>query len=306
MLIAGAECLVRGASSISRRLGISPLVIGLTVVAFGTSAPELVVNVLAATQGTTDIALGNIIGSNIANILLILGVSALLTNLKVQHSTTWKEIPFAFLAMVMVFVMARDIWLDGSGVNSITRTDGFGLLGFFGIFLYYTYALTKQTSEKEEDTIQQYSTTIAVVLTLFGLLGLFVGGRLLVDQAVFIARLFGISEALIGLTVVSIGTSLPELATSIIAAMKKQNDIAVGNVVGSNIFNVFFILGTSSVLAPLPVTAIVQQDILFAVFVTSLLFITMFVGKRHQLQRWQGGIFVTLYLAYTLFLIQRG
>lgn len=307
VLIGGAEIMVRGASSLSKKAGIPPIVIGLTVVAFGTSAPELVVNIFSAMRGTSDIAIGNVIGSNIANILLILGVCALIANLKVQRSTTWKEIPFAVLAVLMVLIMGNDRFLDGVGFDSITRTDGLALIGFFGIFLYYTVQLARKgNGDEAQDEVKTYSYPISTLLTIGGLGALLVGGQLLLDNAITLARLAGLSEMLIGLTIVAIGTSLPELATSLIAVRKGQNDLAVGNVVGSNIFNIFWILGFTSLLSPLPVSATASFDIFVALIATVLLFLAMFIGKKHEIQRWQGAIFILAYIAYTVFLIQRG
>lgn len=308
ILVGGAEFLVRGASSISKKAGIPPIVIGLTIVAFGTSAPELIVNIFSAVQGTTDLALGNIVGSNIANILLILGASALIVNLKVQKATTWKEIPFAMLAVLMVYIMANDIFLDHGNTNVLSRTDGLVLLGFFAIFMYYTIELFRKgnTENSDEGEIKLYSMPLSFFMTLVGLVGLFLGGKLLVNQAITLAHMAGLSEMLIGLTIVAIGTSLPELATSIIAARKGQADIAIGNVVGSNIFNVFWILGITSTIFPIPINHGANLDILTSLFITALLFFAMFVGKKHQLERWQGALFLLGYVGYMIYLVHRG
>lgn len=308
ILVLGAEIMIRGASSISKKAGIPPIVIGLTIVAFGTSTPELAVNIFAALQGTTDLALGNVIGSNIANILLILGVSSLVMSLKVQRSTTWKEVPFAALSVLMLFVMVSDVLFDKASKNVISMTDGLVLLGFFSIFLYYTAQLflngNNGTEEKTE--IKVYSYTISFLLTIGGLLLLLGGGKILVLQAVVLAHLAGMSEMLIGLTVVAIGTSLPELATSVIAVRRGQSDIAIGNVVGSNIFNTLWILGVTAIVKPIPVVSSGYIDILVCLGVTIFLFFILFVGKKHVLERWQGALFVLGYLAYIGYLIWRG
>lgn len=304
-LIYGANLLVNGASSIAKKFGIRPIVIGLTIVAFGTSAPELVVNILAAWRGATDIAIGNIIGSNIVNILLILGVAALISPLKVQRNTTWKEIPLAFLAAVIAAVMVNDKRLDGLGFSALTRTDGLTLIAFFIIFLYYTYGISKAEGEPGEE-IKTYPVWKSSAMVLGGLALLMAGGKLIVDSSVSIARGFGVSEALIGLTIVAVGTSLPELATSVVAAYKKQVDIAVGNVVGSNIFNIFWILGVSSIIRPLPFMQGLGFDLGVNVLATFLLFLFMFVGRKNTLHRWEGGAFVVIYIVYIVFLIQRG
>lgn len=304
ILILGAEALVKGASSLARKWGVAPIVVGLTVVAFGTSAPELIVNLLAASKGSADIAIGNIVGSNIANILLILGVAALVYPLTVKKNTVWKEIPFALLAMTLIFIMGNDALFDGVNYNAITRTDGLALIAIFIIFFYYVFGIAKAEGSAEE--IKTYPYGLSVLLVLAGLACLFFGGKILVDNAIILARLAGLSEALIGLTVVAVGTSLPELATSVVAAIHKQNDIAVGNIVGSNIFNVFWILGLTGTMLQMPFTVATNVDVLVGVAATVLLFAVMFVGNRHKLDRWQGGVFVVLYFIYIIYLINRG
>jgi cation:H+ antiporter len=309
-LIKGADLLVDGASSLAGRLGVSALVIGLTIVAFGTSAPELVVNLLASWQGNTDIAIGNVLGSNIVNILLILGISAIFYPLAVHRGTVWKEIPFALLAVIVLAFLARDTLIDGSTTSSIERGDGLILLSFFVIFLYYIFGITKKngvsTDEAEVKEEPQFTTGRSLFMILGGVLGLVVGGKWIVDGAVAFATSFGVSEALIGLTIVAIGTSLPEMATSVVAAYKKNVDIAVGNIIGSNIFNVFWILGISSIIRPLPFAPALTTDLVVAIGATLVLFLALFVGKRNTLERSQGIAFVFLYVAYTVFLIMRG
>ncbi len=312
ILILGAEGLVRGASSLASKLKISALIIGLTVVSFGTSAPELTVNILAAVNDSPDLAIGNIVGSNIANILLILGITALITSMKVKRSTVWKEIPFAILGVVLLLVMGNDLFFDGALISDIGRTDGIALLAFMGIFMYYVFGLARHdrtaAAEMSEDTgeIKEYPMIASIGLTLAGLTGLVIGGRLLVNGAIDIAEAAGLSEALIGLTIVAIGTSLPELATSVVAALKKQADIAIGNVVGSNIFNIFFVLGTTSVILPLPFSSAINIDIGVAILSTVLLFFFMFIGRRRQLGRPEGAIFLGLYIVYMVYLVMRG
>ncbi|MCE1155083.1 MAG: calcium/sodium antiporter, partial [Bacteroidales bacterium] len=248
LLVIGADWLVNGASALAKKYNVSDLAIGLTIVAFGTSAPELVVNVFAAAQGSHDIVLGNIIGSNNFNLLVILGIAGIITPLAVQHSTVWKEIPFSLLAVAVLFIFANDIFSDGTGV--ISRFDGIILLAFFGWFLWYVGKQLKNDPAEAEIVTKQYPGWKMALLIVGGLAALIAGGRLVVTSAVDIARVMGMSEKLIGLTIVAAGTSLPELATSVVAAIKKNNDIAVGNIVGSNIFNIFLILGVSSVINP--------------------------------------------------------
>lgn len=316
ILIAGAEGLVRGSSSIASKFRISPLIIGLTVVSFGTSAPELTVNLVSAFQGSSDLAVGNVIGSNIVNILLVLGVCAIIVPLTVKSSTVWKEIPLALLGVFLIFVMANDQLFDGVSFNALTRTDGILLLSLMVIFMYYIFGMAKRDRKgkrldegapaDEAEDIKEYGLWTSVGLTIGGLIGLVIGGRWLVNGATEIATAAGLSEALIGLTVVAIGTSLPELATSVVAALKKQADIAIGNIVGSNIFNIFFVLATTSTILPLSVSGALSIDILVALGATLLLFIFMFVRKKHQLGRVEGGLFLALYVIYTVYLVMRG
>lgn len=304
VLILGAESLVRGSASLARRLGIKPIVIGLTVVAFGTSMPELVVNMLSAARGTADIAIGNIVGSNIANILLILGLAAVVYPLTVKSNTIWKEIPFALLAMILVYAMGNDALFDGVSYNAITRTDGFSLIAMFAIFMFYIFGIAKTEGKAEE--VKIYSWFISTILTLSGLICLFLGGKFLVDNAVVLARLAGLSEVLIGLTIVAVGTSLPELATSVIAAYHHHDDIAVGNIIGSNIFNVFWVLGLTGTILQLPFSPSTNIDVLVGVFATFLLFVFMFIGRKRKLDRWQGVMFMLLYVVYIVYLVNRG
>ena len=307
LLIKGADFLVDGSSSIAKKFNISNLVIGLTVVAFGTSAPELFVNLFASFNGTTDIAIGNIVGSNIANTLLILGVASLIFPLKVRKGTVWREIPLGLFAGLLVLIMANDKLIGGQVFNSIGRIDGIILIFFFVIFLYYTIRISKEKNEDELEVKPKiYSNFLSLSFIVIGLLGLTLGGKWIIDSAVNIAKTFGLSDALIGLTIVAIGTSLPELATSVVAVFKKNADIAVGNVVGSNIFNIFWILGISSVIKPLPFSENLNFDLIVIVMSSALLFGWMFLGKRHILEKWQGAIFILLYIGYIAFIIMRG
>jgi cation:H+ antiporter len=298
-LIKGADLLVEGASAAARRYHVSDMAIGLTVVAFGTSAPELAVNLIAAVNKTTDIAIGNVVGSNIANILLILGIAGLMRPLQVTSETVWREIPMCLLATLVLSIMANDRHIDGGIINSLTRIDGLVLLCFFVIFIYYTVAGAMKVEGVSEllpkDIISPQRAAFYIAIGLSGLIG---GGQLIVNGAVAISRNLGISEAVIGLTVVALGTSLPELATSAIAARKGNADIAVGNVVGSNIFNILFILGISAVVQPLPFRSASNLDIGVTLLATILLFLMMFTGRRHALDRWEGILFVALYMGY--------
>lgn len=301
-LVKGADYLVDGAASIARRFNISSIVIGLTIVAFGTSAPELVVNVLASLRGTTEIAIGNIVGSNIANIFLILGISALVYPLRANKNTVLKEIPFSLLAAVVLGILVNDKFLGGLGSNVLTFGDALILLAFFVIFLYYTFGIAQQ-GEAGDTEVKHLTTMRSVVYIMGGLVLLVVGGKWIVDAAVYFATSLGISQSVIGLTIVAVGTSLPELATSVVAAYKKQSDIAIGNIVGSNIFNIFFILGVSGLIAPLPFLPSSNFDILMTAVASVILFLVMYIGKKHTIERWQGVALIAVYVAYVWYLL---
>ncbi|MFN7160064.1 MAG: calcium/sodium antiporter [Candidatus Gracilibacteria bacterium] len=307
-LLQGGSWLVDGASSIAKRYKISNLVIGLTVVAFGTSAPELVISLLASFNGNTDIAIGNILGSNIANILLILGIAAIIYPLTVHKNTVWKEVPLSLLAVVVLGFLANDVLIDGASASILARSEGIVLIGFFIIFLYYMFGLARssQDSEIAVEEVKQMGMGKSVLLILTGLIGLVLGGQWVVDGAVHIARLFNISDGLIALTVIAVGTSLPELATSAIAAYKKETDIAVGNVVGSNIFNVLWILGLNATIIPLPFNTNSNFDILMTVFASLLLLVFTFLGKKRVIGRLKGIVFILIYIAYVTYLVLRG
>jgi len=305
ILIKGADYLVEGASAVAKRFGLSPLFIGLTIVAFGTSAPELFVNLIASVKGSAGIAIGNIVGSNIANILLILGVAAAIYPLKVKDSTVRKEIPLSFLAVVALLVAVNDFWVDGLAFNVLTRSDGLMLIFFFIIFLYYAFGIMAGGTGGDM-SVKKHSQLISWVMIAGGLAALTVGGKLIVDNALIIAQNLHISDALVGLTLVAVGTSLPELATSAVAAYKKQADIAIGNIVGSNIFNIFWILGISSIIRPIAFSTDLNFDILVALLATVLLLAAFFIGKKHILERWQGYMFIILYALYISVLVYRG
>lgn len=303
-LIKGADFLVKGASGIARRFNVSELVIGLTVVAFGTSTPELFVNVISAVNGNSDIAVGNVIGSNIANIFLILGVSATIYPLMVTKGTVWKEIPLSLLAAIVLFIFANDRWIDGQTLSLLSRTDGLAFLCFFVIFLYYSFSIAQNIEGMAEQMPSAfYGIYKSVFFVVLGLAGLGIGGKWIVDSAVTVADRLGIQESIVGLTVVAIGTSLPELATSAVAAYRKNVEIAVGNVVGSNLFNIFFILGISATIAPLPTGMVTAIDMGALILSSLLLFMFMFTGKRHSLDKWEGVLFIVFYVSYIGYLI---
>ncbi len=303
-LIKGADFLVDGSAALAKKYNISNIAIGLTIVAFGTSTPELIVNLFASISGNTDIAIGNVVGSNIVNIFFILGTSAMIFPLVTKSNTIWKEIPMSLLAALMLFVLASDQLIDGVEYSMLTRIDGIVLLAFFIIFMYYTVGISRaETDDSPEIEIPLLSPLKSVVYILLGLTGLVLGGKWIVDGAVHMAKSLGLSESLIGLTVVAVGTSLPELAASAVAAYKKQTDIAIGNVVGSNIFNIFFILGISSLIKPLPFNQGTAIDVMVACFASIILFVLLFVGKKHTIEKWQGLFMILIYAGYIVFLI---
>ena len=321
LLIKGADFLVEGASALAKKLSISDLVIGLTVVSFGTSAPELVVNVIASFQGSADLAVGNILGSNIANILLILGIAAMLAPIGVQTNTVWKEIPLSLLAALVLAVLANDVLMNGlpeiripspedpallvpstdavlSTPDMISRGDGLILMSFFVIFLYYTYGLAQAGHEVVDGDIHDLATPKAIGYVFLGLVGLFFGGQWIVDGAVLISRNFGLSEAVIGIAVVGVGTSLPEVAASAMAAWKGRADMAVGNVVGSNIFNIFWVLGLSSMIRPIPYDPSINGDMLMTIFASVCLLMFLMLSPPFRLHRKRGAMFLVFYVTY--------
>ena len=302
-LIKGAGWLVDGATFLAKKHRIPDLAIGLTIVAFGTSAPELVVNAFASFENHPDIVFGNIIGSNNFNLFAILGIVGLIFPLTVQSSTVWKEIPYSFLAAVVLLFLANGFFFAKS--DGLSRLDGLLLFILFGLFLFYIYrqmkndvAITPATKEINLPNFKIWG------LILVGLAGLILGGKLVVDNAIIVATNLGVSEKIIGLTIVAAGTSLPELVTSLVAALKKNSDIAIGNIIGSNIFNVFLILSISSFIRPIEYNPLFNSDIYFLLGGTAFVFLAMFVGKKHKLQRWQAGILLLTFVVYTLFLIR--
>ncbi|WP_071394118.1 calcium/sodium antiporter [Bacillus tuaregi] len=306
LLIKGADYFVEGASSIARALKVSPLLIGLTIVAFGTSSPEATVSIVAALEENAGVAVGNVVGSNIFNITLVVGLTALINPLTVENETIRKEIPFTFLASAVLLVLISDAALHGFNENFITRSDGLIFLLFFSIFLYYIFEVARKSREavkEEKETRETVSWSKNGLLTIGGLAAIIFGGELVVNHATEIAYSFGMSETLVGLTIVAVGTSLPELITSITAAMKRESEIALGNIVGSNIFNIFFVLGSASVISPLAVDSKIYIDVLLLMMITVVLFIfsrTHFtIGKR------EGFILSVAYILYMVYILMR-
>ena len=308
LILLGANGLTDGAASVAKRFRIPSIVIGLTIVAFGTSAPELTVSVSSALKGSADIAIGNVVGSNIFNTLMIVGCTALFAPIAVTRNTLKREIPLCILAAIALLVCANDVFLDGSRENMLGTTDGLLLLCFFAIFLSYTFAIAQkggdeEEPEKEEEEIRQLPVWKSALYIVGGLAGLIVGGNFFVDGAGGIARGLGVSESVIGLTLVAGGTSLPELATSIVAALKKNPEMAIGNAIGSNLFNIFFVLGCSASITPLHLRGITNFDLWTLVGASILLWLFgVFFGKR-IITRVEGSILILCYVAYTAVLI---
>lgn len=303
ILIKGADFLVNGASSAAKKYGISNLAIGLTVVAFGTSMPELVVSLLSALDGNSDASFGNAIGSNNFNLLLILGIAGLIYPLVVHRNTVKWEVPMSLLAVIVLFVLVNDRQLWGGDIDILSRFDSIILLLFFGGFLFYIYRTMKQSPDTDQGAIKIYSTPVAIGMILLGLAALIGGGQLVVNNAIAIAQHYGLSEKLIGLTILAAGTSLPELATSTVAAYRKNTDIAIGNVVGSNIFNIFFILGITGVANPIPYNTAMNFDLKILGTATVVLMVFMFTLNTRKLDRWEAFLLLVAYIVYTVVLI---
>lgn len=309
LLVKGADLFVEGSSKLAKILRIPPIIIGLTIVAFGTSTPEAAVSISASINGSEGISLGNVIGSNLVNISLILGLTTVITPMIVQKKTIVKEIPLALLGSVALLVMLLDTSLTSETVNSLSRTDGIILLLFFGVFVYYIVevAIKNKNNQKiyfiEKD--DKKPSTLPSLLKLFiGLGGLVLGGWLVVKYGQEIALSLGMSETLVGLTIVAIGTSLPELVTSVTAALKKESEIALGNIIGSNIFNIMFVLGISSTINPITINSNIVIDIVLMIMVTFVVMIFATTHKR-KINRIEGSVLLTIYLAYLTFILIR-
>lgn len=307
LLTLSADWLINGASGLAKRLNISDLVIGLTIVAFGTSAPELVVNIVAATEGSSDIALTNILGSNIINTLIILGISATIFPVACQKSTFRIEIPLSALAGLAALLLGTNFFglmHLGEKQVGVSRFDGIILIIIFICFCTYTIVqgLRNRTNSNDETYIAA-PIWKAILLIILGLTGLIIGGELIVSNAVSIAQSWGIPESVIGVTIVALGTSLPELATSAMAAYKKNTDLAIGNVIGSNIFNVFFVLGISSIIRPLSGYENLQVDAAMAAGSSLLLLFFIIISKKRNINRIEGISMLVIYGIYLAWLL---
>lgn len=311
ILIKGADYLINGASSLAKRFNISDIAIGLTVIAMGTSAPELVVNIISGTvkdidSGANEMVFGNIIGSNIFNIFLILGISSIIYPLTVERNVLWKELPYSLVATFVFFVVVNDAMFFDKESNTASLNDGIILLGMFGLFLVYVFMNFRRTPEPETDNIKMYGNLKTAAMIIIGIAGLSLGGKVIVDNAVTIAKYFHVSNKLIGLTILAAGTSLPELATSSIAAFQKKPDLAIGNVIGSNIFNLLFVLGVTTIIHfPLTFTPILNADLCIIMVGTFMLFIFMLTLSKYKLDRAEGALYLIAFIAYSYYLFVR-
>lgn len=303
ILVLGATWLVEGASSIAKHLGISALTIGLTVVAFGTSAPELSVNLISAIEGSSDIALGNVLGSNIFNTFLILGLAALVKPVGVQHSTVKVEIPFFLLSVLVLWALSNGMLLDSAEINIITRSAGLVLLLLFCVFMYYNFLVGKENPASASPEIKAQRLWLSFLMVIGGLAFLIGGGKLIVLGAVNLATNFGVSQSIIGLTIVATGTSLPELATSVMAAYRNKPDIAIGNVVGSSIFNILLVLGLTAGINPIKLYSGANLDLTLNVAAGILMLVFAVSGPGRKFDRREGVMLVLIYMAYLTYQI---
>lgn len=322
LILLGANFLVDGSSAIAKRFGISDFIIGMTIVGIGTSTPEMVVSFLSSAQGNADIAVGNVMGSNIFNILMILGITALISPLALTSNNIKKDIPFALLAAFTLLFAGSDMLLDGASANIISRTDGLMLLALFGVFMAYTIyssqsanvtavsaanptAVSAASSIADAQPVKQKPIWLSAVMVIGGLGGLVYGGDLFVAAASSLAKMLGVSDAVIAVTIMAGGTSLPELASCAVAAMKKNTDLALGNVIGSNVSNIFLILGGSAVIHPLGMANIGSFDLGTLLLASILLFITAFTFKKRSLDRIEGALFILIYIGYVVLTITK-
>lgn len=304
LILLGSNYLVDGSSSIAKKFGISEFVIGLTIVGIGTSTPEMVVSFLSAIQGKANMAIGNIVGSNIFNTLMILGVTALVSPLAITKSNIKKDIPVNIVVTVLLILLGLNQTIFGVGNDMLSRFDGIILLGIFGWYLWSSFKSDSSAeSDSEEDGIAVRNNLVSVVMILGGLAGLIFGGRIFVNSATALSQMFGVSDKFIAITVMAAGTSMPELATCVVAALKGKGQLALGNVLGSNIFNILLILGGSSLIQPLSFAGITFVDMLAILVGAILIFLSAFMFRKKELDRIEGAIFILLMAAYMWYLI---
>lgn len=305
LIVGGAHFLTEGASGIAKKFRVSEFVIGLTIVGFGTSAPELVVSVMSAIKGQSDMAIGNVVGSNIFNTLVILGITAIIRSVDFTKNNLTRDLPFAMLATSVLIIMGSDTLIGSGDVNIITRSEGMILLCFFIVFMVYSFMTGRAEDTGTEDRTKLPNVWLMALMIVGGLAGLVFGGDMFLDSATSIARSLGVSESVIAITLVAGGTSLPELATSVVAMVKGKGELALGNIIGSNIFNIFLILGVSSIIQPLTLGNILPGDLWVLLGTNILLFVFAFTFRRKAMDKPEGFIALACYGAYLWWLFAR-
>ncbi|MBQ2112704.1 MAG: calcium/sodium antiporter [Bacteroidales bacterium] len=303
LILFGANWLVDGSSSIAKRFGISEFVIGLTIVGIGTSTPEMVVSFLSSFQGKADMAIGNIVGSNIFNTMMILGVTALISPLAITKSNLKKDIPLNIIVTVLLIVLGMNFTLFGKGQDQLSRIDGIILLAVFAWYIWTSFRSDAGDSEEDGESIKEYKTGISVILIVAGLAGLILGGRLFVNSATELAKMFGVSDKFIAITVMAAGTSMPELATCVVAALKGRGQLALGNVLGSNIANILLILGGAALINPLSFTGMTPVDLGAVLLCAIFILASAYCFKKKQLDRFEGVILLLMLVGYMWYLI---
>lgn len=303
LILFGANWLVDGSSSIAKKFGLSEFVIGLTIVGIGTSTPEMVVSFMSAFQGKADMAIGNIVGSNIFNVLMILGVTAMISPLAITKTNLRRDIPLNILVTVLLIVLGMNFTIFGKGNDLLCRIDGFILLAIFAWYLWKSFKSDNGDTREEGEGIKTYKTLTSVILIIAGLAGLIIGGRLFVDSATLLAKMFGVSDKFIAITIMAAGTSMPELATCVVAALKGRGQLALGNVLGSNIANILLILGGAAVISPLSFGSMTYVDLGVVLVAAVLIFLSAYCFKKKELDRIEASIFIILEICYMWYLI---
>lgn len=308
LILLGANYLTDGAVALAQKLKVPEIVIGLTIVAIGTSMPELVVSVISSINGQYDLSVGNVVGSNLFNILVILGIVALIKPVALTKGNIMRDLPMCLLSSVVLWAACSTNVLDGTNINIVSRSNGVIMLALFVGFIYMTITASRSEvvhAEKEdEEKNKPLPLWLALIMLLGGFAGLIYGGELFIDNITEIARALNVSESVISITIVAAGTSMPELATSVVAMIKGRKGIALGNVVGSNISNVFLVLGVSSVIHPLTLSGIGQVDLMMVLLSTILMLLSAWTFGRKRIDRVEGGFFVACYIAYMIWLLQ--
>lgn len=306
LILFGANYLVDGSSSIAKKFGLSEFIIGLTIVGIGTSSPEMVVSFMSSFQGKADMAIGNIVGSNIFNTLMILGITALISPLAITKSNLRQDIPLNVLVTALLILLGMNATIFGFGANQISRLDGALLLGIFAWYLWFSFKSdsgSEEEKEDEESKTKEYSVLMSVIMIIGGLAGLIIGGKLFVDSATELAKMFGVSDKFIAITVMAAGTSMPELATCVVAALKGRGQLALGNVLGSNISNILLILGGAALINPLSCSGMTMVDLGLILVCAIFIFASAFMFKRRELDRYEGVILILMEIGYMWYLI---